>query len=307
MNCIRPITILLILLVAVISGCTGIRTAGDVEGVRLKAESGDQEAVDELINSLRSDDKEVREASYAALSSVGKKAVPSLIIVLKDPSPDMREYAAGALGNIGDQRAVLPLVEMLRSDTERRYVAAWALVEIKATSAAGLLIEMLSVDNDALQKESTRALIKIGDGSVNALNYALTSPNSDTRKFAARALGVIQDKRAEKPLIRALSDTDKDVTAAAALALGTAGTNDSIGPLMDALDHDSFMTRINASISLGQLEATDAVSKLESIMDDDDDPYVREWSARALENITGNRYKYKNENGDMVYPYNLYR
>ena len=68
-----------------------------------------------------------------------------------------------------------------------------------------------------------------------------------------------------------------------------------------------MLTRVNASISLGQLEAKEAVDPLTEIMEKDHDPYVREWSARALENITGNRYKYKDENGAMVFPYNLYR
>jgi len=298
---------LFVTLAVIFSGCTGIRTVADVEPVMVQAETGDEEAVRELIGALRHDDKKVRDKAYSALVSVGQSAVPQLIDTLKDPDPDVREYAAGALGNIGDSRAVAPLMEMLRSADERRYVAAWALGEIKAESSLGLLVKMLSEDNDALQKEATRALIKIGTGSVDALTEALRSPDPDTRKFAARALGVIKDKRAEKPLITALGDGDKDVSAAAALALGTAGTKEAVKPLMDALDHGNFMTRINASISLGQLEATDAVGKLEKIMKEDTDPYVREWSARALENITGNRYRYENENGDMVYPYNLYR
>ncbi len=68
-----------------------------------------------------------------------------------------------------------------------------------------------------------------------------------------------------------------------------------------------MMTRVNAAISLGTLNAKDAVAPLTEIMDKDEDPYVREWCARALENITDNRYKYKDEHGMMVFPYNLYR
>jgi len=291
----------------VMFGCAGISTKADVQDVKMSAEAGDNDAVIKLVNALRSDKKEVRDSAYEALISVGSPAVPELIKTLSDPDPDVREYAAGALGNIGDKRAEKPLMDMLKKDEERRYVAAWALGEMDAREAVGLLVQMLAVHNDALQKESTRALIKIGENSVDALIAALKSPDRDTRKFASRALGVIKDNKAEPALIEALKDPDDQVSAAAALALGTAGTKEAIRPLMDSLDHGNFMTRINASISLGQLEATDAVGKLETIMKDDKNPYVREWSARALENITGNRYKYRNESGDLVYPYNLYR
>ena len=38
-----------------------------------------------------------------------------------------------------------------------------------------------------------------------------------------------------------------------------------------------------------------------------EDPTWGEWSARALENITGERVMYRNASGKMTLPYNLYR
>jgi len=288
-------------------GCATTKTASDVAAIGVKAKAGDAAAADALVEMLRSRDKAVRDAAYESLTEAGAPAVPRLIAALEDNDPNIREYAAGALGNIGDERAVEPLMDMLRTAHVRRYVAAWALGEVNAAGAVDLLIETMGEPNDALQKESARALIKIGDKSVPALIKALESPVPDRRKYACRALGVIQDHRAEARLIARLKDEDGDVVSAAALALGTAGTKESVTPLIDALNHGNMTTRVNASIALGQLDAKDAVGPLEKIMESDTDPYVREWSARALENITGNRYKYKNENGDMVYPYNLYR
>lgn len=292
---------------ATLFGCATIRSASDVQPFADRAGAGDQTSVDALINALRSKDKTVREAAYSALTGVGGPAVPKLIETLKDKDADMREYAAGALGNIGDKRAVGPLMDMLKTERERRYIAAWALGEVDAVEAVDMLIDMLGELNDALQKESTRALIKIGGNAVPTLISALDSPLSDRRKYSCRALGVIQDHRAEEPLIKRIDDENNDVAAAAALALGTAGTKTAIPHLVKALGSDHMITRVNASIALGQLDAKDAVGPLEKIMTDDADPHVREWSARALENITGNRYKYKNEKGDMVFPYNLYR
>lgn len=292
---------------AVVSGCATIRSASDVEPVAVKAAAGDDSSIEALVGALRSGDREVRGAAYSALTSAGAPVVPRLIIALGDEDAEIREYAAGALGNIGDDRAVGPLMDMLENADEKRYVAAWALGEIRAEAATGMLVEAIGEQNEALQKEATRALIKIGAPAVPALIDALESPSGDRRKYAARALGVMQDQRAEEPLIKRLSDSSHDVTAAAALALGTAGTKAATAPLVAALYSGHVTTRVNAAIALGQLDTKDAVGPLEKIMDTDEDPYVREWSARALENITGNRYKYRDENGDMVYPYNLYR
>lgn len=292
---------------ALVSGCATIKTADDVPAVAKKAGAGDAASVDKLVEALRSPDRSVREAAYKGLTDAGEPAVPKLIQALSDPDPDIREYAAGALGNIGDKRAVGPLMDMLKNGTRRHYVAAWALGEIGAVEATDMLVDALGHHNEALQKESARALIKLGEEAVPALIDALDSPVDDRRKFACRALGVIQDTRAAGPLVERLGDPNHDVIAAAALALGTAGTKDSIAPLVGALNSSHMVTRVNASIALGQLDAKEAVAPLEKIMETDEDPYVREWSARALENITGNRYKYKSENGDMVYPYNLYR
>ncbi len=297
----------LALAISALSGCAATQTSAVIKNEGEKAGEGNERAIKTLISDLHQSDRAVRDRAYKALISAGSPAVPDLIALLKDKDPDMQEYAAGILGNIGDERAVGPLLKMLDSSSPRRYIAAWALGKIKSEKAIGPLIKVLGEKNDALQKEATRALIAIGPDSVPALIEALKSPVPDIRKYSVRALGIIADKRAEEPLIRLLSDTDNDVAAAAALALGTAGSEASIKPLVAALGSSNMLTRVNASISLGQLEAKQAVDPLTEIMEKDQDPYVREWSARALENITGNRYKYKDENGAMVFPYNLYR
>jgi HEAT repeat protein len=289
------------------SGCATVKDASDVGAYQQRASDGDEAAVKALIGALRDGDKQVRDAAYKALISAGKPAVPMLLETLKDKDPDMQEYAAGALGNIGDERAIAPLVSMLENGGGRRYIAAWALGEMKASGSVDLLIKALGEKNEALQKEATRSLIKIGSPAVPKVIEALKSPGPDVRKYAARALGIIQDKRAEEPLISVLGDGHLDVAAAAALSLGTAGTEKAIKPLTDALSSRDMTIKINASISLGQLEAKGSVDTLTSVMENDDDPYVRQWCARALENITGNRYKYKDEHGAMVFPYNLYR
>ncbi|HEY3346175.1 MAG TPA: HEAT repeat domain-containing protein [Nitrospirota bacterium] len=300
--------------VVIISGCASQKAATmqpspgvEPEGQQVAQPLDPSVEVKGIVETLRTGARKERDEAYKRLVTIGEPAVPQLLATLGDSDADVKEYAAAALGDIGDRRAVKPLLDMLANSKHRRYVAAWALGKIKAEEAVVPLIGCLSIKNDALQKESTRALISIGGPSVPALIAALDSKDDDTRKFSARALGIIEDKSAEQPLVKRLKDDNQDVASAAVLALGTAGTHDCIASLIGSLTDPNMMTRVNATISLGTLAALDAVDPLTKIMDSDQDPYVREWSARALENITGNRYKYRDEHGAMIYPYNLYR
>lgn len=299
--------VLLLATALTFSACASIKTVSDVPRYEKKAMAGDASAINAMLDALKSNDRAVRDKAYDALITVGEPAVPALLARLDDHDPAMREYAAAVLGNIGDDRAVAPLMEMLKGGKTPRYIYAWALGKLKAKAAIDPLLAALGEKNDALQKEATRALIGIGQPAVPALIKGLDSPTVDVREYSARALAEIQDKRAERPLIARLSDSDRDVAAAAALALGTAGSDKSIPALIKALGSKNLMTKVNASISLGQLDAKGAVGPLTVMVEKDADPYVREWAARALENITGNRYKYKDEHGAMVFPYNLYR
>ena len=64
--------------------------------------------------------------------------------------------------------------------------------------------------------------------------------------------------------------------------------------------------RVECAWSLGILQAKPAESALRKTLENPD-VNVREWSARALENITGDRVLYRDANGKMILPYNLYR
>ncbi len=287
-----------------LSACSTQKTV--LTGSQIQGLPANTRTVDMLIEQLKSP-RPQRDLAYKRLIEIGKPAAPKLMKLLNSDDPDMREYAAAILGSIDYKKAVKPLIAMLQGHRRRRYIAAWALGMMRAKDAIGPLIEALSVKNDAIQKESTRALINLGPDAVPALIAALKSPDADTREFSIRALGEIEDKRAEEPIIGLLNDKNNGVTEVAALALGNVGTDKSIPPLIKTLNSEDVTTKVNASISLGQLGAKAAIPKLTAMMKTDKDSYVRQWCARALENITGKKYKYENENGVMVYPYNLYR
>jgi len=161
---------------------------------------GDKQAVDALLLSLKNDNNSmVRTEATLALGKIGdKRAVDAILLSLKnDDSYKVREAAATALGNIGDTRAVDPLINTLRTDTLWcGPAAATALGEIGDPKAINPLIEKL----DKIDK-SADALAKFGTPAVDPL---IASLDGDGKLGAARALGLIKDKKAVKPLIEQL-------------------------------------------------------------------------------------------------------
>ncbi len=300
----KTLPLFLALFLFSLSACSTQRTV--LTGSQIQGLPTNTRTVDLLIGQLKSP-RPQRDLAYKRLIEIGKPAAPKLMKLLNSDDPDMREYAAAILGSIDYKKAVKPLIAMLQGHRRRRYIAAWALGMMRAKEAIGPLVAALSVKNDAIQKEATRALINLGPEAVPALIAALKSPDVDTREFSIRALGEIEDRRAEEPIMRLLNDKNNGVTEVAALALGNVGTDKSIPSLIKTLNSNDITTKVNASISLGQLGAKAAIPRLTAMMKTDKDSYVRQWCARALENINGRKYKYKNENGVMVFPYNLYR
>ena len=115
------------------------KTLGDLD---------DEEAVEALINALRTDKSaEARRWEAWALGEIGYNlAVPALAdALLKDSSPDVRRWSAWALGEIGAPEAVDALGRALLLDRapEVRRWSAWALGEIGDRAAVGPLTKAL--------------------------------------------------------------------------------------------------------------------------------------------------------------------
>ena len=268
------------------------------------AKSGDPAAIRALLPFF---DTEDNERLVRFVTTLKDKAAPPLIEALDDPSPRTAEVAAGLLGEIRAKQAVPKLTEFLKSDRQRRYVAAWALGEIKNPESIPVLVAALADRNESVVKAATRALINIGRKSTSAIVSALPSSSGRPRKAMLRSLEDIEDTRAEEAILGVL-DTEKDpvIQAAAARALSKCGTVKSYAPLERWLLEGDVGVRVECAWSLGILIAKPAEGALRQTLEHPD-PNVREWSARALENITGERVMYRSASGKMALPYNLYR
>jgi HEAT repeat protein len=268
------------------------------------AASGDPKAVRALLPLFATEDNE---RLVRFVTALGGKAVPPLIAALDDPDPRISETAAGLLGELRAKPAVPRLTAFLRSDRPRRYAAAWALGEIKNPDSIPVLVAALRDRNESVVKAATRALINIGKKVTPAVVAALPASSGRERKAMLRVMEDVEDIRAEDAILAVLN-TEKEpvIQAAAARALSKCGTPKSYAPLERWLLEGDVAVRVECAWSLGILMAKPAEGSLRQTLEHPD-PNVREWSARALENITGERVLYRDARGKMVLPYNLYR
>lgn len=116
-----------------------------------------------------------------ALAIIGTPAIPSLTELLFDDNVKIREESA---------RAFSALSQALYSDPSEK-----------------------------VKYYASKALAKIGFPAVDTLIQAIQDQNPVVRRFAANALGKIEDRRASKPLTRLLSDIDPEVQTEASKAI----------------------------------------------------------------------------------------
>lgn len=118
---------------------------------RLLGRSRKGEAVDVLLNAVRSGEASRREAAVLGLAYTDdERAVAPLVELLRDADPEMRGGAAWALGHVGSTRASQPLLGILddREPRVRRSVAR-ALGRLESSDAVPALANLLASDADA--------------------------------------------------------------------------------------------------------------------------------------------------------------
>lgn len=269
-----------------------------------EARSGDPARIRALLPFFATEDNE---RLVRFVLTLKERAVGPLMDALDDPAPGIAETSAGLLGELRAREAVPKLTAYLTSGRPRRYAAAWALGEIKDPASIPVLSASLSDDNPGVVKASTRALINIGKKASPSLVAALPRSSGSARKAMLRVLEDIEDTRAEGVILGVLDgERDSAIRAAAARALSKCGTSRSFGPLQRWLEEGDVAVKVECAWSLGILQAKPAEAALRTALEHPDVD-VREWSARALENITGDRVLYRDASGKMVLPYNLYR
>jgi HEAT repeat protein len=210
-----------------------------------------------------------RSNAATALGKINDRgAIEALVLALHDDDSSVRCEAAQALGLMNLSEAIGPLVEVLDDVVERvRLCAAIELTTLLAEqpnhSAAARLQETVRVYTDQLSSADSQARVRAAYAlgvikssyPVGSLIILLQSNSSDIDgSYAAFALGSIGDRRAVRPLIRALSTGADQTRRAAAGALGQIGDLDAVIPLQEALEDDYRDVRTEAGKSLTKIK-----------------------------------------------------
>jgi len=292
-----------LLALLLVAGCGRLEKERPLDQVIGAAQKGDAAAIRDLVRRFAHPDPVVSEKAWDAVVALGPAAEPALIEGLSAADPTVAEFCAGALGGRNAKAAFDPLVKALQGWPRRRYVAAWALGEIGDPRAIPVLVTALGDPDVEVSKYAARSLIKFGKEATSALLKALGDPKDQTRRYAVRALGEIQDPASVDTLLAMNGKVDRSVYL---WALGRLGDRRGFETVVGAAADPDWSVRLAAIQALNDLGDERAVPILAAALDDPE-WMVREWAARGLESVTGKRHKYRNQHGEEVYPYSLYR
>jgi HEAT repeat protein len=285
------------------AGCSRGLSDRPLPEVIAAAEKGDGAALRELVGRFGDPDPALAQQAWEAAVKIGAPVIPECLAALAAKDRNIGEHAAAALGALQAKEAVDGLIAALARSDFRRYAAAWALGEIADARAIPALVRALGDADPETRKFATRSLVKFGPLASDALLAALADPSPAVRRYAVRALGQTQERRALEPLLALEGQVDQDVLL---WALGRLGGVRGL-PLLERSAGDAdWKVRLAAVQALGDLADPAAVPTLKKSLADPE-WIVREWAARGLESVTGERFTYRDQHGNDVVPYSLYR
>lgn len=227
------------------------------------------DAIPPLIAAMSTTDQSVYFHVAWALRWMGAAAVPALLDALRhSPDENIRAGAADVLDS-PEAAKVAGVHEALGAaledpDEDVRHMAMWSLGRLGDLRA---LETLLAEQPDPMHgNEPATTLAQMGNDAVQPLTAALEDQARPTyqRGNAARALGLIKDRRALESLIVVLGDDDEDVRLAAVSALGDLKDSRAVEPLLAALDDSSPTVRTQALRELATLDddrAFDAIAR----------------------------------------------
>ncbi len=296
----------LLLAALLAAGCSQV-TAEQLPALAQQARKGDEGAARRLAEALSSPDRELALGAYQAVLAAGEGCERVLLDRLSSRDVAVFEPAAAALANLRSRKAAPALVAALGQGGPRSLPAAWALGMIGEPSAIPVLAKALSSPAPELRRAAVRALVRMGGEGVEAevagvwRNFTDPGSGAAAERAAIRVLGELKAGDAV-PLLLSVRPENRD---AAVWALGRIADPGAAASVREALADPRWTVRREAAQALGAMGDKGAVPLLRAALDDRE-TVVREWAARSLLGLTGKEVLYRDEDGRMVAPYNLY-
>ena len=240
-----------------------------------------------LIEQLRAEDLETRQAAAVALGRIGdRRATAPLVAALEERELTMA--AAGALARIGDGAAFEALVTRLGDpDAAIRQAVIAALNSIGHADMPSR-IAMLLTDTDPIVRESALKIAGyFGYPDCLARVLACCRDNNETvRRTAIEQLPFFEDASVFDALVHAIEHDGPSVRAAAASALARVEHPSRTGVLLRALGDGDPWVRFVTLRTLGAIGATEAVPPVLATVEQDPAPHVRLAAIEVLGRIS---------------------
>ncbi len=262
--------------------------------------SGDDKALDCIIEMLASENKIIRNTAADALGKIKTdRAIDKMASLLLNPKTPIssRKLIAGALAKTRSRNAVKPLINLLGSNNkELRIAAREALVKITKLSDGKTTvywqewwdrnkvktreqwledivdkleekIKSVIAQNEKLRAEivqKTIETLRTGEEKDDTRQFldAMKSDYPEVRIFAANKLVAHKEKDVITAFLDLISDPNSEIRALAAKALGEFGDDSGLKPLTHALKDQDAKVRKSAAKALGKLGNKEAAVEL---------------------------------------------
>ncbi len=169
--------------------------------------NGDQSAINELVNKIQGEHKNLRilNSALQALTQIDGDIITPLSKLLKISDADLRGYVAMALGDQNDRRAIPLLIEALKDENPNvKYNAIEALGKLQAREAVFALAEWVESGEFFLAFVAIDALKNIGDPSITPILLARLH-DEQLRVPIIEALGELGDESVVTSLVNLLN------------------------------------------------------------------------------------------------------
>jgi len=225
---------------------------------------------------------ELRSEIVDALVRHGSTVTELLVEQLKADDPETREAAVTALGRIRDKRAVPELTRLLGTDPELTIPIIAALTFIRDPAALDPLFSLLGTSDAAVRRAAVSALNALGvPEMVKRVIPLLKDSNPGIREAAVCIAGYFGYPECIETIFALCHDTDTNVRRAAIEQVAYLEDKRAAAVLADALSKDVPAVRAAAAAAMSHLETSSVAPRLIDALADDD-PWVRYYTARSL-------------------------
>lgn len=241
----------------------------------------DEYKVDVMIRALESHQINLRSIAVNQLVELGKRipdiALPKIISAL-NPEVDywsVRFGAAEALGEIASKSTVNSFISYLNDedpDFRAKIAEQLGVMGEIAKPAGKALIEVLNDKESIETREFTaKALgqIKVQEAVIPLIEQLKIEKEEYVKREIAWSLGELENKTAEKILIKKLSDFDVKTRGNAAEALGKIKSEDSILSLLKSSEDESTDVQHKAIWALEQYDSNSIIKCFKEASDGD--------------------------------------